>query len=107
MAVTCFECQQSGHIAADCPNRDMLNGGQPWCGICDQRTHLVGTPDGLKRCPDCHPKRREQLHQHRRCPSCRMVVHSWDNSPCGQHQGPHATDRRLPREQIEEIITGD
>jgi hypothetical protein len=33
-----------------------------------------------------------------------MVVQAWDNSPCGQHQAPHATDQRLPKEQIEHIL---
>lgn len=107
MAMKCFECGQPGHIAADCPNRDELNGGPPWCGICDRRTHLRTTPGGgVQRCPSCHPKRHESLHQHRRCPTCRMVVHDWDNSPCGQHRAPHATDQRLPKEQIDQIMEG-
>lgn len=106
MAMKCFECEQPGHIAADCPNREMLNGGKPWCGICDQQTHLVGSPEGLKRCPDCHPKRHELRRPLRRCHACRQTIYEWDNSPCGHHQAPHATDQRLSKDQIDHIMEG-
>lgn len=103
----CFSCGDSGHIAAECPNSEALDTRPTWCGICDRRTRLVtvdrdnGT---VKRCPDCHPSPRKPLTQHRRCTACRMTVHEWDTSPCGQHSSPVAPDRRRDREHIEEIV---
>lgn len=100
----CFGCGYEGHIERDCPNTAFGNGGPPWCGICDKRTHLVEVAGGqLKRCPDCHPLRQRHLPQHQRCPSCRMVVYAWDSAPCGQHASPAAPDRKPDREHIREI----
>jgi hypothetical protein len=77
----------------------------PWCGICDERTRLIVTGDDQAgRCQECHPLRHQHLRQHRRCPSCKMIVHEWDNEPCGRHSSPVAKDRRLPIEEIREIV---
>lgn len=106
MPATCFTCGTSGHIAADCPNNEELDNRPAWCGICDRRTRLVtvnietGT---VKKCPDCHPAPRKPLPQHKRCGACKMTVHSWDTSPCGQHSSPVATDKRLSIGQIHAI----
>lgn len=32
-------------------------GKPPWCGECDERTRIAGTPDQPRRCPNCHPLR--------------------------------------------------
>lgn len=84
----CFDCGVEGHIAADCPNRELSadNKKPPWCGICDPRTRLVGNSEGIPmRCPDCHPRGGQHLEQFQRCPGCKMLIHKWDTAPCGHH----------------------
>jgi hypothetical protein len=89
--IRCFECGDEGHIAADCPNRAITSSGKPlWCGICDERTRLIPTPDGFQCCHDCHPLARRQPHQFRRCPKCHVVIYEWDTSQDCDH---HATRR--------------
>ena len=102
----CFDCGDLGHIASECPNTgiDRGDGKPPWCGFCDERTRLVDLGDSMARCQACHPQRHAQLRQHRKCPSCHMTVSEWDHSPCGQHSGPAAPDRRPEREHINAII---
>jgi hypothetical protein len=108
MPAICWECNEPGHVAADCRNKAISgsDGKPPWCGICDERTRLIGVPgDKLARCQECHPLRHAHLRQHRRCPSCRLLVHEWDTAPCGHHSSPAATaDTRPGRDHIDKII---
>lgn len=106
MPAKCWDCGETGHVVADCPNRAIAGGDgrPPWCGICDERTRLMGT-DVAHRCPVCHPESRRQLRQHRKCPSCHVTVYEWDNAPCGSHASPAAKDRRPAREHIDAIVT--
>ena len=106
--MTCHGCGATGHFESECPNAGIdAMGKPPWCGICDERTRHVSLGESLVgRCTACHPLRGKQLRQHRKCPSCHMTVYEHDNSPCGQHSGPTATDRRLDREHIEHIVSG-
>ena len=101
----CFRCRQEGHIERDCAMTAFDDDPGPyWCGICEKRTRLVGTSGGQPgRCPDCHPLRYEHLKHIQRCPSCHMLIHDWDNAPCGQHSSPVAPDRRPSTEHIREI----
>ena len=106
MPATCWDCGETGHVVADCPNAAFTGTSDkkpPWCGICDERTRLLGR-DEAHRCPACHPQRRQSLKQHRKCPTCHQTVHEWDNAPCGSHSGPDAKDRRPDREHIEQIV---
>jgi hypothetical protein len=107
MPATCYGCGEKGHIESECPYAAELaaDGKPPWCGICDRRSRLIGAPGGQPaRCTQCHPSRRKQLAQHRRCPTCHVVVYEWDNSECGHHEMPGATDKRPEREHIDEIV---
>jgi hypothetical protein len=40
----------------------------------------------VKKCPSCNPSPLKQSVQHRRCPSCKAIVYSWDNAECGSHR---------------------
>jgi len=101
----CFGCKLEGHIERDCPNTGIDgNGAPPWCGFCDEDTRTIDQGHIVAKCQECHPRRREQLKQHRKCPSCRMTVYAWDHSPCGRHAGPDTPDRRPDREHIEQIV---
>jgi hypothetical protein len=102
----CFGCGTEGHIASNCPNTEMAADGRPpWCGICDERTRLIGIPgDRVARCQECHPMAREQLKQFRRCPLCKKLVYEHDTAPCGSHVTRDAADRRPEREQIDAIV---
>lgn len=91
MTPTCFRCGEPGHVVKDCPNEEVLDTRPPWCGICDARTRLVTTDleaGTVKHCPDCHPAPSRPLTQHKRCPACKDIVHSWDTAPCGMHSVP-------------------
>lgn len=106
MAVNCFTCGDTGHLAAQCRNTEVLDTRPRWCGICDPRTRLVtidlqaGT---VRKCRDCHPAPAKPAVQHKRCGNCQMTVYAWDTNPCGQHLSPAAPDRRLPLDAIHEI----
>lgn len=105
MPAICWECGEAGHVAGDCPNKALAsdNGKPPWCGICDERTRLIGL-DVVSRCQACHPLARKLLKQFRRCPHCHALVYEWDSSPdCASHKMPDAPDRRPEREHIREI----
>ena len=95
MPARCFECQEIGHVVADCPWKnyaaELGDGKPPWCSQCDRETRLVYTAgkDGLKahRCRNCHPKGESLPVQFRRCGACRTVIYDWDvRSECGKHQ---------------------
>ena len=108
MPATCWDCGETGHVVADCPNAAFTgtpDGKPPWCGICDERTRLLdgGTP--VTRCQTCHPDGRKQLKQNRKCPRCHVTVYEWDNGDCGSHSGPHVPDKRPPRETIDAIVS--
>lgn len=85
----CFDCGDTGHMAYNCPNRAAINDGRPiWCGTCDEHSRHVqadATGDAMKRC-HCHPGSHKMLPQHRRCPSCRTVVYTWNTSGCDGHR---------------------
>ena len=101
----CFDCGTIGHIASECPNTGIdASGKPPWCGICDERTRLLDLGDSMARCQTCHPLRRQQLKQHRKCPTCHVTIYETDHAPCGSHSGPTAPDRRPDREHIEQIV---
>lgn len=103
----CYGCGDEGHIEPNCPNAVFdARGRPPWCGICDERTRLIGL-DEAHRCPACHPQRHAQLRQHRKCPSCHMTVYEWDNEPCGSHAGPAAPDRRPDRDAIRQVVAAE
>lgn len=107
--LTCFSCGNQGHLARDCPADDNETDKKrkpPWCGNCDRITRLIQLGAIVTRCQECHPLQGVPLPQHDRCPGCHMVIHSWDNHPCGQHSSPAAVrDRRPTRQQIDAIIT--
>jgi hypothetical protein len=110
MPAKCFECGKSGHVAGDCPDREVTNPSDKpmWCHNCDRRSRLVMTGDTASRCPRCHPLAHLPLVQHVRCPGCRMVVYSWDINECGRHSSPVMTaDNRPEREEIALIISGE
>jgi hypothetical protein len=107
MPAKCFGCGAEGYVQSECPYcADVTDKRPPHCGICDPRTRLVtvdlekGT---VRKCPTCHPTPSKPVVQHKRCPACKMVVYSWDTSPCGMHSSPVAVDKRLSIEQIHEI----
>ena len=110
--MACYECGDDGHMARDCPNHDTITSGKPlWCGTCDELTRHVELADGrVKRCADCHPLRREQLRQYRRCPRCHATVVTWDSSPdCSLHilggvQRPYAGKRAVITEPDEDAL---
>jgi Zinc knuckle len=98
--IKCFECQQYGHLAKDCPDvkfaeelKADASRKPPWCGQpgCDEDTRLVAeqTENGLKlhRCRTCHPNGNTVPVTYARCPRCKNAVYAWDKrTPCGQHK---------------------
>jgi Zinc knuckle len=95
----CFQCGESGHIAALCPARSekaptewTAGTRPPWCGQCDQRTRLVDCGSYASRCRHCWawPERRthrgQELPQHTSCGGCGDTIYAWDAAPCGKHQ---------------------
>jgi hypothetical protein len=104
----CFGCGDDGHIQPNCPNAVFDDRGRPpWCGFCDERSRLIDHGNSVSRCQQCHPLSRQQLRQHRKCPSCHMTVYDWDNAPCGEHGGPHVPDKRLPLETIRGLVSAE
>ena len=90
MPAKCFGCGAAGYVQSECPYcADVTDRRPAWCTICDQRTRLVtvdlerGT---VKKCPSCHPSPMKQSVQHRRCPSCKAITYSWDDTECGKHR---------------------
>lgn len=106
MPAKCWDCGETGHVVADCPNQAIAasDGRPPWCGFCDERTRQVDHGRSASRCQECHPQRRQQLRQHRRCPRCHVAVYEWDNGECGSHSGPGMPDKRPGREHIDAIV---
>src|ERR1700734_2080718 len=85
--VKCFQCQNYGHLARDCPDVKFAaelgtadDGRPPWCGQCDKRTRLLYDPaaDSCARCPACHPEK-DLPHQFRIC-KCGCAVYRWDRT---------------------------
>jgi ribosomal protein L32 len=95
MPARCFECQEIGHIAADCPGKLYaveLHDKKPlWCGQCDRETRLVYfVRDGretARRCTMCHPRSTTLPATYNKCRECGHAVYAWDiRSECGMHQ---------------------
>lgn len=88
--VKCFQCQEYGHLARDCPSVKFAaelgtDDSRPlWCGHCDQRTRLLYDDDSARRCPECHPEK-DLPPQFRIC-KCGNAVYRWDRTECGSHQ---------------------
>ena len=104
MPARCFECQEIGHIAADCPQKlyavDLKDAKPLWCGQCDSVTRLVyfirDGHEAARKCKNCNPKPGLPV-TYARCGTCRRGVYAWDvRSECGQHQpvGKHLECRR-------------
>jgi zinc knuckle protein len=105
MPAKCFECQEIGHIAADCPAKlyasEMGDGKPAWCGQCDRETRLVyfrrDGQEAARRCTACHPRSTVLPVTYSKCKDCKHAVYAWDvRSRCGQHQpvGTHLRCRR-------------
>ena len=102
---TCFGCGSKGHFEAECPNTGIDDSSKPpWCGFCDEIERTIDHGESVSRCQECHPLRRQQLKQRRKCPRCHVTVYAWDHAPCGQHTGPDVPDRRPEREHIDAVI---
>lgn len=108
MNLNCHRCGTAGHLARNCPYTEIdASGKPPWCGFCDERTRLIDHGDTVSRCLECHPSRRQQPRQHRKCPACHVTVYEWDNNPCGSHSGPDVPDRRPERQAIEKTVAAE
>lgn len=95
MPARCFECQEIGHIASDCPTKayaaELGDGKPPWCGQCDRETRLIyfirDSTEAARRCYTCHPKSQTLPAQFSRCKTCRSAIYVWDiRSECGKHR---------------------
>lgn len=110
----CYYCGDDDHVGKECPKLQAhqkratatktvayVPPGEPvtWCSYCDEHTRMLDMGDSMARCPQCHPLRRQQLRQSRKCPLCNKTVFEWDHAPCDAHVGPG-----LPRPQ--RTVTG-
>lgn len=95
MPARCFECQEIGHIAADCPAKlyaaEIGDGKPMWCGQCDRETRLVyfirNGAEAARRCPSCHPQGHMLPVTYKKCRGCGHAIYFWDvRSECGKHQ---------------------
>ncbi len=109
---SCYYCGDDDHLGRECPRLQAhqrratssapaarVPPGEPvtWCGTCDEDTRLLDMGHTMARCQECHPLRRQQLRQSRKCPLCHAAVYDWDHSPCDAHAGP---GRPLPRPAV-------
>ena len=68
------------------------------CFECGEDGHYAAN------CPNRQPRTRQQLPQHRTCPTCHTTVYAWDDQPCGSHAVPGAPDSRPEKEHIDAVI---
>jgi hypothetical protein len=107
-SIKCFECQEYGHLAKDCPGLlyavDLKDTKPLWCGQCDDQTRLVYfIRDGIetaRKCKNCNPKPGLPV-TYSRCATCRHAVYAWDKrTPCDQHK-PVGKHMQCKREECE------
>lgn len=57
-----------------------------YCGICGDDDHGEAACELRLGAP--FPEQTGLLPQHKRCPVCREITHTWDHMPCGKHSVP-------------------